>query len=186
MDMIRLLVSCAAETLNLLRRIGVGSGYNDVIVAIDNNLEGSASLDFFNSASSPLVGQSGFTPVTTNIYGDDRALLAKTWLGVGACSAPFVQYNYPSSFSLLDRREAEYGSFGPYYSTLIKPGNHLGGIGNNCGTEGQTWFLSGYDSLPTSITQPLIVTEFPSSTPVGSTGDLEAVKFLHRSIIPAV
>jgi hypothetical protein len=157
--------------------IGVSSGYNDVIVAIDNNLEGSASLDFFNSASSPLIGQSGFTPVSTNIYGNVRALLAKTWIGVGACSEPFAQYNYPSSFKLLDRREAEYGSYDPYYSTLIQPGNHLGGIGNNCGTEGQTWFLPGYDSLPTTATKPLIATEFPSNTPIGSTGDLEELSF---------
>lgn len=157
--------------------IGVSGGYQDVIVAIDNNLEGSASLDFFNSASSPLNGQPGFSPVSTNIYGNVRALLNGTWIGVGACSPPFVEYSYPSSFSLLDRREAEYGSFDPYYSTLIKPGNHLGGIGNNCGTEGQTWFLPPYDSLPTSSTQPLIATEFPSSTPIGSTGDLEELSF---------
>jgi hypothetical protein len=157
--------------------IGISSGYNDVIVAIDNNLEGSASLDFFNSAASPLNGQPGFTPVSTNIYGNVRALLAETWIGVGACSEPFAQYNYPSSFKLLDRREAEYGSFDPYYSTLIQPGNHLGGIGNNCGTEGQTWFLPGYDSLPTTMTKPLIATEFPSNTPIGSTGDLEELSF---------
>ena len=157
--------------------INVNGGYNDVIVAIDNNLEGSASLDYFNSASSPLVGQPGFVPVNTNIYGNVRALLSKTWIGVGGCSSPFVQYNYPSSFSLLDRREAEYGSFGPYFSTLIKPGNHLGGIGNNCGTQGQTWYLPSYDSVPTSMSKPLIVTEFPSSTPIGSKGNLEELSF---------
>jgi hypothetical protein len=157
--------------------IGVKNGYNDVIVAIDNNLEGSASLDFFNSAASPFNGQVGFIPINTNIYGNVRALLAETWIGIGACNDPFTQYSYPSSFSLLDRREAEYGSTDPYYSTLIKPGNHLGGIGNNCGTEGQTWFLPGYDSLPTSMTKPLIATEFPSNTPIGSTGDLEELSF---------
>jgi hypothetical protein len=157
--------------------INVNGGYNDVIVAIDNNLEGSASLDYFNSASSPLVGQAGFVPVNTNIYGNVRALLSKTWVGIGGCSSPFVQYNYPSSFSLLDRREAEYGSFGPYFSTLVKPGNHLGGIGNNCGTQGQTWYLPGYDSVPTSTSKPLIVTVFPSNTPVGTRGNLEELSF---------
>jgi len=157
--------------------IGVGGGYNDVIVAIDNNLEGSASLDYFNSASSPLVGQAGFSVVNTNIYGNDRALLSKTWVGIGGCAAPFVQYNYPTSFALVDRREAEYGSFGPYSGLLRESGNHLGGIGNNCGTQGQTWFLPGYDSLPTSTSKPLIVTVFPSNQPVGSTGDLEELSF---------
>lgn len=157
--------------------IGVGSGYNDVVVAIDNNLEGSASLDYFNSPESPLNGQPGFSPVNTNIYENVRELLSETWIGVGGCSAPFTQYSYPSSFSLLDMREAEYGSFDPYYSILIQPGNHLGGIGSNCGTLGQTWYLPGYDSLPTSMSKPLIATEFPSNTPIPSTGDLEELSF---------
>src|ERR1700722_19139663 len=86
--------------------LGIGSGYQDVIVGIDNNLEGSYSLDYFNSAASPLVGQTGFSPVNTNVYGNVRALLSENWVGVGACTSPFNQYTYPSSFSLLERTEA--------------------------------------------------------------------------------
>ncbi|HXQ92244.1 MAG TPA: hypothetical protein VN739_04505 [Nitrososphaerales archaeon] len=157
--------------------IDVLGGYNDVIVAIDNNLEGSYSLDYFNSAQSVLSTVPGFQSVNTSIYANVRALLSQTWLGIGGCSAPFTTYTYPASFQLLDRREAEYGFIGPYASTLETPGNHLGGIGSNCGTQGQTWFLQGYDALPTSATQPLIVTTFPSNQTIPSTGDLEELSF---------
>jgi len=157
--------------------IRVSGGYNDVIVAIDNNLEGSYSLDYFNSPGSVLSSVSGFHSVDTNIYGNVRSLLSKSWLGIGGCSSPFSTFNYPTSFRLLDRREAEYGFVGPYASTLEKSGNHLGGIGSSCGTQGQTWFLPQYDRLPTSTTQPLIVTEFPSSQPIASTGNLEELSF---------
>lgn len=143
--------------------IGVSSGYNDVIVAIDNNLEGSYSLDYFNS----LAG------VSTNVYGNVRALLAKTWDGIGGCPSPFIKYSYPGSFQLLDRREAEYGLIDPYVSTLKSPGNHLGGIGSNCGISGQTWFLPGYEN-PNSM---MIVTVFPSSQPIASGGNLEELSF---------
>jgi hypothetical protein len=164
--------------------LGVTNGYQDVIVAIDNNLEGSYSLDYFNSADSVLMGQPGFIPQATNIYGNDRVLLSKSWDGVGSCSSPFVQYNYPSSFSLLDRREAEYGFIGPYASILASPGNHLGGIGSpTCSngaistTSGQVWFLPGYENPQTTSAQPLIATVFPSNQPVASTGNLETLSF---------
>jgi len=157
--------------------IGVSGGYNDVIVAIDNNLEGSYSLDYFNSAQSVLSTVAGFQPVNTSIYANVRSMLSKPWIGVGGCSSPFKTYSYPSSFQLLDRREGEYGFIGPFASTLVKPGNHLGGIGNNCGTMGQTWFLPNYDSMPTSATKPLIVTVFPSSQPIPSSGNLEELSF---------
>ena len=157
--------------------IGVSRGYNDAIVAIDNNLEGSYSLDYFNSAQSVLSSVIGFQAVNTSIYSNLRAILSKTWLGIGGCSIPFTTYSYPSSFQLLDRREAEYGFIGPYASTIVQPGNHLGGIGSNCGTSGQTWYLQNYDLVPTSETQPLIVTAFPSNQPINSTGGLESLSF---------
>ena len=164
--------------------INVSNGYHDVIVAINNNLEGSYSLDYFNSANSVLLGQPGFTPQATNIYGNDRALLSKTWDGIGNCSSPFVQYTYPSSFSLFDRREAEYGFIGPYASIVASPGNHLGGIGSpSCtngtvsATGGQVWFLQGYENPQTTLSQPLIATVFPSSYTIASRGDLESLSF---------
>jgi len=157
--------------------IDVPGGYNDVIVVIDNNLEGSYSLDYFNSAQSVLSTVPGFQSVNTSIYANVRAILSEAWLGIGGCSAPFTTYTYPASFQLLDRREAEYGFIGPYASILETPGNHLGGIGSNCGTQGQTWYLQRYDTLPTSATQPLIVTAFPSNQTIPSTGDLEELSF---------
>ena len=147
--------------------INVGAGYNDVIVAIDNNLEGAYSLDYANS----LVG------ISTNIYTNVRVLLNNVWNGIGACSKPFIQYSYPSSFSLLDMRESEYGFISPYISILETSGNHLGGIGSNCTTQGQTWYLPNYENPNTSPLQPLIVTELPSNSPIGSTGDLESLSF---------
>jgi hypothetical protein len=157
--------------------IGVKNGYNNACVGIDSNLEGGMSLDFFNSAQSVFLGLSGFSSQATTIYQTDRTLLSNTWLGIGACSSPFKTYNYPSSFPLLDRREAEYGFVDPYASTLIKPGIHIGGIGSNCGTQGQTWFMSGYSTISSSISNPLIVSEFPSSSPVGAKNDLEELSF---------
>lgn len=160
--------------------IGVtNGGYHDCIVIIDNNLEGSASLDHFNSATSPLTAVPGFAPVPTTIYDNARAMLAKAWDGVGGCSKPFHQYNYPASFSLLDRREAEYGSFGPYASQLSSASihSHLGGIGSNCGTGGQTWYLPGFENELHTDANPLIVTVFPSAQPLGGSGDLEELSF---------
>ena len=146
------------------------SAYHDTCVLIDNNLEGGLFLDYFNSPSSVLVNQSGFHSVFTNVYGNTRAFLTESFIGVGGCSSPFASYNYPSSFALLDRREPEFGFAGvkSIVNTLNQSNNfangqvHIGGIGSNCGTEGQTWFIPGY-SNPSSTT---IVSEFPSNNPV--------------------
>lgn len=149
--------------------IGISAGNNNVCVAIDNNLEGSYSLDFFNSANSPLVNQSGFKIDSTNIYGTARDLISQhTWYGVGFCTAPFTPYTYPTSFGgYYERTEAEYGFPGPYALALVNPTTtetvnginyaiHLGGIGStNCpipasytGSSttnlGQQWWLPNY------------------------------------------
>ncbi len=181
--------------------IGVPGGYNNIIVISDNNLEGGLSLDYWNSASSPLASLQTFInfntknygsgTVDTDINGQVRKYLSQTWFGVGACSAPFTPYTYPGSFHgtssgyLLDRREPEYGFIDPYASILIQPGIHIGGIGNNCGTEGQTWFLSGYGGFTGGATsdacqgsQPCINTEFPSSSPVVTDGGDDTQGFL--------
>ena len=87
--------------------IGVPGGYNNIIVISDNNLEGGLSLDYWNSASSPLVSTQAFINfdtknygtaiVATDINGAVRKYLSQTWYGVGACSAPFASYTYPGS-----------------------------------------------------------------------------------------
>jgi len=163
--------------------IGVShGGYWNVCVAIDNNLEGSASLDYFNSLTSILAGQPNCCPGATSIYTYVRTILGQTWDGVGGCSMPFQKYTYPGSFAgFVDRREAEYGFSGPYNQTLLNPANggiHIGGIGNNCGTQGQTWYLPGYETPPGSATQPLIVTVFPSQQAPGTNSDLEELSFV--------
>ena len=173
-------LSCGAN-IEASPAIGVSNGYNNACVLIDNNLEGGMFLDYFNSPSSVLINQSGFHSVFTNIYGNTRAYLTETFIGVGACSMPFVNYNYPSSFALLDRREPEFGFAGvkAIVNTLNKSNNfaagqvHIGGIGSNCGTQGQTWYLPGY-SNPSST---LLATEFPSTSPISNCGDLEELSF---------
>jgi hypothetical protein len=179
--------------------IGVGNGYNNVIVISDNNIEGGLSMDYWNSPQSVLTSLSAFSNFNnanygvavypTNFNSQVRSFNSMTWYGVGACSGPsFTAYQYPSSFNqggstgyLLDRREAEYGFIGPYASILIQPGVHIGGIGSNCGTEGQTWYVSSYGGFtngistqsacqPSSAT-PCIVTEFPSNKPAQLPGD---------------
>lgn len=157
--------------------IGVSNGYNNACVIIDNNLEGGCALDYFNSAKSVLSSVSGWQEQNTNICGTVRQYLGGTWYGVGGCSAPFTTFSYPSSFSLLDQREPEYGFSDPYASTLIQPGVHIGGIGLSCGIMGQVWYLQGFDKVSNSATSPLIVTELPNGQSVGPTADLEELSF---------
>jgi len=147
--------------------IGVTTGgYHNVAVAIDNNLEGSAALDFFNSASSPLAESSAIFPafstfnmryyltnpiysttndsLSTTIYNTDRSFLNQTWYGVGSCTQ-FQTYYYHSGLgnsfgTAYDRREGEYGFAGPYGTTLAKSTSaFLGGIGSPaCAGGGQS------------------------------------------------
>jgi hypothetical protein len=158
--------------------IQVSNGYNNVCVLIDNNLEGGASLDYFARSSSPLVGQSGFTPMNLQIYTNTRNFLSMPFYGIGPCSQPFQVYNYPGNFSLLDMREAEYGFAGPYASELLQPGIHIGGIGtltcDNATEDGQIWYLENYDNPDSTM----IVTEFPSSTAPNTTSDLQELSFV--------
>jgi hypothetical protein len=158
--------------------IGVQNGYNNVCVLIDNNLEGGASLDYFASSSSVLVGQPDFNQENLQIYTDTRNYLLTPFYGVGPCTSPFPVYNYPSNFTLLDRREAEYGFAGPYASELIQPGIHVGGIGklscNGSTEDGQIWYLESYDNS----SGPMLVAELPSSTPPSTSSDLEELSFV--------
>jgi hypothetical protein len=189
--------------------LGLNNGWNNVAVVSDNNLEGGLSLDYWNNAASLLSNlpafmnfnshnyatSSIFVPLTmslnTNIMGEVRGYYSGTrWYGVGACTGPtFQEYQYPLSFSLLDRREAEYGFIDPYATTLIQSGIQIGGIGSNCGTEGQTWYLPGYGNVgnPNVCSNstpccpnpsPCIVTEFPSNNPVVTNGGDDTQGFL--------
>jgi hypothetical protein len=148
--------------------IGVPAGNNDCDVLYDNNMEGGYFLDRLNLKAG----------VVTHIYSTAWNLVStKTWYGVGGCSKPFKSYTYPHSFPLLDRRDPTLGSASPVYTSLINPATKIGGTGSNCGTGGQTWFLFK-DAGVTPMTAPLIVTEFPSSNPVGINSDLEELSFL--------
>ena len=148
--------------------IGVSGGNNDAIVYYDSNMEGSASLDFFN----------GVAGVSTQIFQTAyNTLTSATWYGVGACSKPFKAYRYPSDFPLLDRRDPSLGTFSPFYSIFIKSGAQIATTGSSCGTQGQTWYLFK-DAGITPYTNPLLVTELPSNTPVGINSDLEMLNFL--------
>lgn len=166
-------VTCGAN-IEPSPAIGVQNGYNNACVLIDNNLEGGASLDYLASSSSPLIGQPGFNQMNLQIYTNTRNYLSKSFYGVGACPEPFSVYNYPGNFTLLDMREAEYGFAGPYVTQLLQPGIQIGGIGNNCGTQGQTWFLENYDN-PDSTT---IVTELPSSEPLTTSANMDELSFV--------
>lgn len=157
--------------------IGVKAGYQNICVLTDNNIEGSLSLDYFNSANSPLVGQPGFSVIPTQIYNITRAYLSEPFYAIGGCAIPFQVVSYPSSFQLLDRREAEYGSIDPYASIIDKPGQHLGGIGTSCGTQGQVWYLTTNDVITKSVSDPLIVAEMPGSS-IGINSNLEELSFL--------
>lgn len=156
----------------------IASGYNNVCVLIDNNLEGGASLDYFASPSSVLVGQPGFNQINLQIYTNTRRYLSQPFFGIGPCSEPFTVYNYPSSFALLDRREAEYGFAGPYASELLQPGIHIGGIGtlkcNGLTEHGQVWYLENYDNPGSTM----IVSELPNSKAPDTNSDLEELSFV--------
>jgi hypothetical protein len=158
--------------------INVTNGYNDACVLIDNNLEGGASLDYFASPGSVLSGQPGFTPMTLHIYNNTRQYLSMAFYGIGPCTQPFQVYNYPSNFSLLDRREAEYGFADPYASELVQPGIHIGNVGtltcNNSTEQGQVWYLQNYDN-PSGT---MIVAELPSSTAANTTSSLDVLSFV--------
>ncbi len=153
-------------------------GYHDTCVGIDNNFEGSKSLDYFNNVGSILTGIPGWTVSSpaSNIYGTVTNLLDNmSWNGVGGCPSPFTQYSYPSGFQLLDRREAEYGFAGMNVYRLLNPqGINIGGIGNNCGTGGQTWYLPTRETASTTT----IVTVFPSNQTPGMNSDLEELSFV--------
>jgi hypothetical protein len=173
--------------------IGVQSGYNDVCVLTDNNIEGGNALDYFNGASSVLSGLTAFSTfnqgyfdtaivhnnvsyyyLSSNVYNTTRSYLSQPFYGIGGCPSPFSPVLYPSSFTpLYDRREGEYGFIGPYANILDTPGVHLGGIGQSCGTEGQVWYV---ENGGTVITNPLIVAEMPG-TPIGPNNDLEELSF---------
>lgn len=159
--------------------IAVSNGYNDVCVLVDDNLEGGASLDYFAGAQSPLIGEPGFNLMNNlSIYENTRRLLSMPFYGIGPCSQPFEVYYYPSNFTMLDRREAEYGFADPYAAELVQPGIHIGGTGsltcNGHKESGQIWYLEDYDT-PSS---PMIVTELPNSTAPSTTSSLDTLSFL--------
>ena len=145
---------------------------------IDNNLEGGASLDYFARVSSILNGEPGFNQVNLEIYTNTRSYLAQPFYGIGPCSEPFAVYSYPSSLTLLDMREAEYGFAGPYTTQLLQPGIQLGGIGtltcNGFTEEGQIWYLENFDNPDSTM----IVTELPSETALNTTSDLQELSFV--------
>lgn len=159
--------------------IAVANGYNNVCVLFDNNLEGGASLDYFASSQSPLIGQPDFNPMSNlHVYENARHFLSMAFYGIGPCSQPFAVYYYPSNFTLLDQREAEYGFADPYASELLQPGIHIGSTGslscNGYKESGQIWYLEGYDT-PSS---PMIVTEFPNSIAPSTTSSLDELSFV--------
>jgi len=158
--------------------IGVSNGYNNVCVLIDNNLEGGASLDYFASSNSVLVGQPGFNQMNLQIYKNTRNYLSMPFYGIGPCSQPFTVYNYTSGFPLLDMREAEYGFAGPYATQLLQPGIQIGGIGsltcNDATDSGQIWYLENYDNPDGTM----IVTELPGSTAPSTTSSLDELSFV--------
>ncbi len=166
--------------------INVNNGYNNACVLIDNNLEGGASLDYFASVSSILNGEPGFNQVNLEIYTNTRSYLAQPFYGIGPCSEPFAVYSYPSSFTLLDMREAEYGFAGPYATQLLQPGIQLGGIGtltcNGFTEEGQIWYLENFDNPDSTM----IVTELPSETALNTTSDLQELSFVIDRAVRAV
>ena len=98
--------------------------------------------------------------------------------GIGPCSQPFAVYNYPSNFTLLDMREAEYGFAGPYATQLLQPGINIGGIGsltcNGLSDSGQIWYLENYDNPDSTM----IVTELPSTTALNATSNLSELSFV--------
>lgn len=158
--------------------ISVYSGYNNVCVLIDNNLEGGASLDYFASPASPLLGQPGFNEMNLHIYTNTRNYLSMPFYGIGPCSPPFEIYSYPANFSLLERTETEYGFAGPYVSVLIQPGIHVGDVGTlTCDGEteqGQVWYLENNDNPDSTM----IATELPSSTPPLANSSLDELSFV--------
>jgi len=141
-----------------------------------NTASGYSSANFLSFNQNPYFSSiySGGA-LNTNIYSTARSYLstAQPWYGIGGCSAPFRPIFYPTSFSLLDRREGEYGFIGPYWQTLDQMGVHLGGIGNSCGTQGQVWYVENAGVVQGN---PLIVTEMPGGALSGS-GGLEELSF---------
>jgi hypothetical protein len=147
--------------------IGVSNGYNDAIVLIDNNLEGSASLDFWNS----------YAGVKSSVEANCRAFLDATAFDEisGACP-PFATIKYDGT----DRREAQLGSHSPYHAQLSKAGAQI------FNTSGQTDYVPGYEGiggaaascskppkLQTDEAHPLIVTALPIDHAIGEGGNLE-------------
>lgn len=161
--------------------ININNGYNNACVLADNNIEGSASLDYFASSQSVLTGQSGWQQMNLQIYTNTRNYMKLTFYGIGPCTSPFQTYTYPASFAgYYDRREPEYGFAGPYATQLIQPGIHIGGIGSlNCNgssDDGQIWYAQNYDS--SGCSSVCIVTEFPSEQAPGTSSDLEELSFV--------
>ncbi len=146
--------------------IGVTASNEDVIVLIDNNLEGSASLDFWNS----------YSGVTTTVEANCRGYLAKTFDEISSNCPPFPTTTYNGT----DRREAKYGSHSPYYAQLSQPGAKI------YQTAGQTDYVQGFEglnaahascsnppTLSTNMANPLIVSALPVGSAIGSGGNLE-------------
>ena len=170
--------------------LGVKAGYGNVIALINPNFEGGAALDDFNSANSVLAGQTGFSAQTTSIYANSRKMLSEsTFDGIGSCQpakdGTFVQYSYPKSFALLDRREAAYGFAGYYAQKLLQAGANIGGIGapvcpdgGASTASGQVWYAHGYEKDGATAALPLVATAFPNATPLtGNAADMETLAF---------
>jgi hypothetical protein len=147
--------------------IGITSPNNDAIVLIDNNLEGSASLDFWNS----------YKGVASTVEANCRHFLdATSFDEIGTNCPPFPQMTYDGT----DRREAKLGKHSPYYGMLSKPGQQI----HN--TSGQTDFVPGYEgingskascsappTLQTNLANPIVVTALPIDSPINGGGNLE-------------
>lgn len=169
----------------------VANGYVNGCVIADNNLEGGMFLDYFNTPDSVLNTTVGFIPTASNINGIERAFFSLyTWQGYGFCTGSNVSnFNYPGSFSLLDRRESSFGFVGPYAGIINQSATmagqvHLGGIGTTgCAippsyctptcppNSGQQWYLRNLGS------NPYIITEMPSNSKLTNCGDLEELSF---------
>lgn len=188
-----------------------GGGALDYFNSADSILNTSAQFSAWNfqeysgSSIASMTCSDASCSLNTNILGTVRNYLTPSdnpswtistgWYGIGSCPALQPVF-YPSSFTpLVDRREGEYGFTDLYASQLVSGTYKIGGIGNSCGTEGQTWYAEDQPLSPggagqvsyvigpqsdelgtgTSAT-PYIVTEMPGGV-VGPGSNLEELSF---------